>query len=159
MDWDTAQEWIAAMNAANYLGVSNWRLPTADVNANGQVIQCSFGSQNEPLCRDNELSYHYHQNQIDAARPSPFTNIATYVGVGYYGSGTEYALDPSRRWIVNFGFELQGLNPKSAHTLIWPVSPGDQLPVNAVPVPIAAWLFSGAIGALVWARRKQFNTN
>lgn len=28
MSWDTAQTWIAAMNAANYKGYSNWRLPT-----------------------------------------------------------------------------------------------------------------------------------
>lgn len=26
--WDHAQAWIASLNAANYLGVSNWRLPT-----------------------------------------------------------------------------------------------------------------------------------
>jgi hypothetical protein len=28
MYWDTAQAWIAAMNAANYFGSNNWRLPT-----------------------------------------------------------------------------------------------------------------------------------
>ena len=28
MSWNTAQAWIAAMNAANYLGFSDWRLPT-----------------------------------------------------------------------------------------------------------------------------------
>ena len=29
MTWNLAHEWIAAMNAANYLGVSDWRLPAA----------------------------------------------------------------------------------------------------------------------------------
>ena len=28
MSWTTAQKWIAAMNAANYLGYNNWELPT-----------------------------------------------------------------------------------------------------------------------------------
>ncbi len=28
MSWDTAQSWIGAMNAANYLGFNDWRLPT-----------------------------------------------------------------------------------------------------------------------------------
>lgn len=28
MSWDTAQSWIAAMNAVNYPGYSDWRLPT-----------------------------------------------------------------------------------------------------------------------------------
>ena len=27
MSWNTAQSWIAAVNAANYLGNSDWRLP------------------------------------------------------------------------------------------------------------------------------------
>lgn len=27
MDWNTAQNWIAAMNAANYKGYNDWRLP------------------------------------------------------------------------------------------------------------------------------------
>ena len=27
MNWSTAQSWIAAMNAANYLGANDWRLP------------------------------------------------------------------------------------------------------------------------------------
>lgn len=30
MGWATAQSWIAAMNTANYLGVSNWRLPAVN---------------------------------------------------------------------------------------------------------------------------------
>lgn len=28
MNWDTANSWIAAMNASNYLGHADWRLPT-----------------------------------------------------------------------------------------------------------------------------------
>ncbi len=36
MRWDTAQSWVAAMGAANYLGYDNWRLPmVAPVNGVG----------------------------------------------------------------------------------------------------------------------------
>jgi hypothetical protein len=34
MNWDTAQSWITAMNTANYLGLNDWRLPTA-INKDG----------------------------------------------------------------------------------------------------------------------------
>lgn len=155
MTWDVGHTYIAAMNAASYLGIANWRLPDADVNGNSQVIQCSPGAQNELLCRDNELSYHYHQNGISSGTPGPFININSYVGVGYYGSGTEYAADPSRRHFVNFGFSLQGLVPKTEPTYVWAVSTGDLL---AVPIPAAAWLLGGALAGLGLLKRRQATT-
>ena len=42
MTWDTANDWIAAMNAADYLGYSDWRLPTNEP-VNGSTFQ-EFGS-------------------------------------------------------------------------------------------------------------------
>ncbi len=41
MGWSTAQAWIAAMNAAHYLGYSNWRLPQARP-VNGSYYNYSF---------------------------------------------------------------------------------------------------------------------
>ncbi len=35
MSWDTAQRWIAAMNAANYLGSKHWSLPDTTLPDNG----------------------------------------------------------------------------------------------------------------------------
>lgn len=37
MHWNTAQSWISAMNASNYMGYSDWRLPTTNP-ANGRVV-------------------------------------------------------------------------------------------------------------------------
>src|ERR1035438_5147029 len=37
MTWNTAQSWIGAMNAADYLGQSDWRLPTTS-QANGSRV-------------------------------------------------------------------------------------------------------------------------
>lgn len=42
MDWYTTQDWIASLNAANYLGASNWRLPQA-VPVNGSSWNESSG--------------------------------------------------------------------------------------------------------------------
>jgi hypothetical protein len=149
MDWYTAQNWIVAMNTTNYLGVTNWRLPSADVNANNVVQDCNFAPAS--FCRDNEMSYQYRWNGVQVPTTSPFTNVANYVGFGYYGSGTEYAADPSRRWILNFGVYINDRNPKSAATYVWPVSPGDLL---AIPIPPAVWLFGSALGVMGWMRRK-----
>jgi hypothetical protein len=35
MSWDTAQKWISAMNAAHYLGSSQWTLPTTQLPDGG----------------------------------------------------------------------------------------------------------------------------
>lgn len=42
MNWNTAVAWIAAMNAANYLGINTWRLPhMVDINSDG----CDYNYQ------------------------------------------------------------------------------------------------------------------
>jgi hypothetical protein len=47
MSWNTAQSWIGAMSAANYLGTKTWRLPTVD----GQrcASGCDLGLQRHRL--------------------------------------------------------------------------------------------------------------
>ena len=43
MTWTTANQWIGAMNTADYLGYSNWRLPTtAPVNGSAFNYSSSF---------------------------------------------------------------------------------------------------------------------
>src|SRR5678815_5583167 len=44
MSWNTAQSYIVAMNAANYLGFSTWRLPTT--------------RQPDPNCTTQDLANH-----------------------------------------------------------------------------------------------------
>jgi len=51
MNFPTANAWLAAMNAADYLGFNNWRLPSMDVNGNGTVVTCTTNVN----CVDNEL--------------------------------------------------------------------------------------------------------
>ena len=47
MTWDTASDWIANMNAANYLGFNDWRFPATpqpDSSCGSQSGGFSFGS-------------------------------------------------------------------------------------------------------------------
>ncbi len=56
MDWDTANNWIAAMNGANYLGISTWRLPNHfDIDGNGCTVN-SYTSYNGGDCGYNVVS-------------------------------------------------------------------------------------------------------
>lgn len=45
MNWGGALEWVSAMNAANYLGVSDWRLPNISSECYGH------------LCSDSEMGH------------------------------------------------------------------------------------------------------
>jgi hypothetical protein len=81
MTWSAAQTWISTLNASSYLGITNWRLPNADVNSDNFVAYCS--SSTEPVCRDNEMGYMFYQNHVNRSLPAPFASI----GFDYW-SGT-----------------------------------------------------------------------
>ncbi len=44
MNWDTAKLWVAAMNVANYLGFSDWRLPTLSPVSGGATFATGFSN-------------------------------------------------------------------------------------------------------------------
>jgi subtilisin family serine protease len=95
MSWSTAQNWIAAMNAANYLGYSDWRLPTSDT--------CSGYN-----CTGSEMG-HLFYNKLGGVAGSDIgtTHNANYnlfqnIVSGPYWSGTEYAPDTDFAWIFSF---------------------------------------------------------
>ena len=146
MSWGAALHWIDAMNAANYLGFNNWRLPTA-LNADGSgpcgpAFNCN-GSEMGHLFYD-ELGGTAHQSILDTTGPNYFTNLQPSV----YWSGTEYA--PVTRYAYGFGTSdgYQDDGNKGGEFYAWAVHP--------VPIPAAVWLFgTGAIGLLAISRRKR----
>jgi hypothetical protein len=55
MNWDTANAWIAGMNAADHLGFDDWRLPSA-FNQDGTGPCGAFN------CNSSEMGYMFYDN-------------------------------------------------------------------------------------------------
>lgn len=147
MNWYTAQDWIAAMNAASYLGVSDWRLPSSNI--------CSGYN-----CTGSEMGHLYYTELLNTGGPyvyalanaGPFSNFQN----SFYWSGTNTGSvsDPAV-WNFSFYNGYQGSSNMYStlndtfYALV--VRSGD-----VVPVPAAVWLFgSGLAGLVGFARRKK----
>lgn len=148
MTWDTAQSWIAGMDAANYLGYSDWRLPTTIPAIEGYSQTSS------------ELGHLFYSElggtsgiSIAASHNTDYALFSNVNSSLVYWSGTEYTGDPAARaWFFTAFIGYQNHNTKDTPFYAWAVRPGD---VSAVPVPGAIWLFSsGLLGLLGFKKRK-----
>jgi hypothetical protein len=182
MEWDTANNWIAAMNAANYLGISAWRLPAMyDINDDGCTVD-SYTSYNGGDCGYNVVSTGAQASELASLYYATLANVAFYntsggTNPGYAGWGNVGPF--SNLGANNFywygqetttdstGFDY---GPPAAYA--WYFGPsGAQRPqdktgsfynawavldgdVQAVPVPGAVWLFGSAAGLLVLLKRR-----
>jgi len=139
-----ANAWIDGMNSSNYLGFGDWRLPSADVNNDTNVVSC-FGGFDPAACADNELGHLYWQEGITFTNPNPFSNLQ---GTNYW-SGTEVGIF---QYVLEFSGGFSGSVIRDGNVFALVVRSGD---VSAVPIPAAIWLFgSGFIGLIGVARRK-----
>ncbi len=175
MSWTTANEWTAAMNTANYLGYSDWRLPNAiDTGTPG----CNYAYSGTDCGYNVDLStgemahlyystlgnvgvYDTSGNLTGGActivplfcltNTGPFSNLQP---AGYW-SGTSDAFEPYEAWNFNFAAGFQGSFIPDLFTYAWAVRPGDSvLETPVVPVPAAAWLLGSALGVLGALRRR-----
>jgi hypothetical protein len=125
MTWSAAQTWIGSLNTANYLGVSDWRLPITPQPDASCSMQFNPGS-GFPLqgsgtnCTGSEMGYLYNVEGISFATPGPFTHLNSY-----YWSVTQYAPNPTSYWNFLFSSGTQtssfNLDPLRA----WAVRTGD----------------------------------
>ena len=155
MSWTTANEWIAAMNTANYLGYSDWRLPATlqpDPSCRTQSGGDSFGYN----CTGSEMGHLFYGELGGVALQSIvtthnanynlFSNVQSYI----YWSGTVYAPAPgSNAWLFGFDGGGQDNTNQTLALHVWAVRPGD-----IVPVPAAVWLFGSAMGVFGIVRRR-----
>ncbi len=80
--WQSSQDWIAAMNASDYLNLSDWRLPICDSTD----------------CTNSEIEHLFTSEGITKNAPGLFSNIRNY-----YWTGTEVASDPDNyAWVQSF---------------------------------------------------------
>jgi hypothetical protein len=150
MPWDTAYQWIAALNASNYLGANNWRLPT--------TVQpdptCGQPPNQEFFCQNGELGHLYYSelggvaakllSQNHNSNYEFFRNIG--VSAGSYWTATELQGNTSEAWIFGMNAGFQHTWPKQYSAFVWPVVSGD--PLNSVPLPAAFFFMASALGAL-----------
>lgn len=143
----TPESWIAAMNTAAYLGVSEWRLPTT-AQPDGTCSSADHNAQGYGIgCTGSEMGHLYYVDGITFFTPGPFSNVQPY---GYW-SGTRNAHDNNLLWLFNFSGGYQDSHYDSYGHHMWAVAPGNIAPV---PVPGAAWLFGSALGLMGAVRRK-----
>jgi Protein of unknown function (DUF1566) len=154
MNWYDAQAWLASLNNASYLGTSNWRLPSEDVNSDTVIIDCS--SSTELNCRDNEMGYMFWQNGVSLFSEKPFTNLYS----DSYWSGTDRAGILNSAWMSNFfgGGQSFG-NKEGVHGRAWAVRDGDIGHVlTPLPEPGTIWLVAPGLAGLGMARRPTRNS-
>lgn len=165
-NWTVAQRWINALNGAEWLGLSNWRLPivtdTGTPGCNYANLGTDCGWNVDPAT--GELAHLFYttlgnQSGVDthgANRPCLFTECWTNTGpfsnvYGIYWYRTRDALDSGKAWIfIDNGAQDTISTGIPQH--MWPVSPGDQL---AVPLPAAGWLLAPAFNLTGWRYRRN----
>jgi hypothetical protein len=140
---DTPSFWIEVAQSLTNGGV-DWRLPSADVDGDGVVVDCFGGGVTG--CDDNEMGHLYWEQGITAATPGPFKDLSSVASYAY--DSRELGVE----WYFNFFSGTQGIAvPNAFEYFALFVSDGD---VGFVPVPPAAWLFgSGLLGLIGIARR------
>lgn len=172
MDWNTAQSWIAAMNAQRYLGVNDWRLPAVVDTGNTGCdwaytgTDCGYGVQTtgDSGVVYSEMASLYYDTLGNRPYVLPDGSYAPSWGLvnsgpflhlqaDNYWSGTEYApYAASNAWGFYFFNGTQNFGDKSQYFHLWTVHPGD---IVAVPLPASLpALISGLATCLRLLRRK-----
>jgi uncharacterized protein (TIGR03437 family) len=137
MHYPSAEAWVAAMNAANYLGHSNWQLPTTPAidkncgrtgpNGGSFGFGCTLGALDSLY---NALGFKSPHTAV-AVPPNtvgPFSNIQPYL---YWSQTSAGAMSGNSTF--SFATGWQGANTLPNFLYVWPMIPG-RLP-GAPPAP------------------------
>lgn len=174
MSRSVADQFITAMNTANYLGINNWRLPHLfPVNGVDLNTQLSFDGSTDNThnitTTNSELGYLHYVTLGNPGRFSPdgsstpcqganlcidntgpFTNLDTR-SPGWWAD----AIGPNRNDIFwNFSPKLGAQSSLNSfnNQRVWAVRDGD---ISAVPLPSAVWLLMSSLIGLIGFSRKR----
>lgn len=171
MTWRVAQAWVAALNSANYLGVSDWRLPAVTDTGNpycGDVAYAGTDCGFNVDLATGELAHLFHSTLGNIAgydssgiptgcepclvNVGPFSNVQP--SQYWYGTRGPLLGPPGSNsyggWAFSFYNGAQHSNI-FGWTYAWAVRAGDIAPV---PVPAALWHLSSAVSVLVLVKRR-----
>lgn len=172
MTWGAALHWIDAMNVANYLGASDWRLPKMlDVGDDGcnfafYGTDCGYnvltGSAATTIYSELASLWHDSLGNVayfdatgngpqagwDVTDTGPFNDVQNF-----YWFGTGYGVGTASIWTFRTDYGAQGLaNNDNGGYYAWAVRSGD---IAAVPVPGAMWPMSTALVGLLSGWRSR----
>lgn len=153
MTWDTAADWIAAMNSSSFMGLSAWRLPITvqpDPSCSSQNTGGVDGQGSGFECTGSEMGHLYNVDGISSASPDPFLDVQP----GDYWSSSEFAPNTVGAWGFVFGLGIQGIAIKDVSFLFaWPVLSGDV--AVAAPEPSIWLLVITGLVFLGYRRRRE----
>lgn len=167
MSWDTAQSWIAAMNNANYLGFSDWRLPTVTDTGTQGCEQMAYGGTDCGYNVDTatgELAHLYYdelgnkafydtsgayQPGFGLVNKGPFINFQN----SYYWSGTEVAPNANAAWYFYTNAGYQNVSYKNDSMFALAVRPGGF--VADVSEPETYTMLLAGLGLLGFTTRRK----
>ena len=128
MNWVGAVEWVAAMNAANYLGHSNWQMPTTPLvdkgcaavgpQKNSFGANCSLNALGSLYYNALGLSFPNTAVPIPNSQVGPFSNLQPYF---YWSQSGDGGLGQS---VFSFGAGSQGGNTADNFQYALPMIPG-----------------------------------
>jgi hypothetical protein len=122
MNFGTAQKWIAAMNAADYLGHNNWRLP------NGANSAQDYGDTTTEMGR-------LYYTELDAYAggtvflspkntPNPYADIFQNFQPDFYWTGTSTGTKTNSHQVFSFGSGFRNNHTDPNELYVLPVYPG-----------------------------------
>lgn len=154
MNWFQASSWITAMNAANYLGYSDWRLPMA-YSPNGSLECIGLSTTN---CSGSELGQLYYDelgNTLNNhwVNGGPFLNTS----IDFFWTDTELTGGTLPVSLAFSNGVQWSLSQDSHDQSAWAVRDcgANGCGTTSVPEPGSLALLGLAMGALAWRRRKN----